>query len=73
MPSDVIRGAGCDEGESQSELGLQQSIVRSLLTPRVCASGAATLLVVVVGLKVFPELAGLKSVEGISKSSPPPE
>ena len=39
----------------------------------VVIGGAATLLVVVAGLKVFPELAGIKSVEGISKSSPPPD
>jgi MFS family permease len=37
--------------------------------PAVIIGGAATLLVVVVGLRGFPELAGIKSVEGIS---PPP-
>jgi MFS family permease len=39
----------------------------------VVIGGGATLLVVLAGLKMFPELAGIKSVEGISKSSPPPE
>jgi hypothetical protein len=38
----------------------------------VVIGGVATLLVVVTGLKVFPELAGIKSVEGISKSASPP-
>jgi MFS family permease len=37
----------------------------------VVIGGVATLVVVVTGLKVFPELAGIKSVEGISKSAPP--
>jgi hypothetical protein len=39
----------------------------------VVIGGGATLLVVLAGLRVFPELAGIKSVEGISKSSSPPE
>ena len=38
--------------------------------PAVLIGGGVTLLVVLVGLKVFPQLAGIKSVEGIS---PPPE
>jgi hypothetical protein len=37
----------------------------------VIIGGGATLLVVLAGLKLFPELAGIKSVEGISASSPP--
>jgi hypothetical protein len=39
----------------------------------VVIGGCATLLVVLTGLKVFPALAGIKSVEGISTSLPPPE
>jgi len=39
----------------------------------VVIGGVATLLVVLTGLKVFPELAGIKSVEGLSTSSPPAE
>jgi hypothetical protein len=38
--------------------------------PAVIIGGAATLLVVVAGLKAFPELAGIRSVEGISPPSP---
>jgi MFS family permease len=41
--------------------------------PAVLIGGGATLLVVLAGLKVFPELAGIKSIEGISASPPPPE
>jgi hypothetical protein len=37
----------------------------------VVIGGVATLLVVVGGLKAFPELAGIKSVECISSPSPP--
>jgi hypothetical protein len=29
-------------------------------------------MVVLAGLKLFPELAGIKSVEGISPPAPPP-
>src|ERR1700722_1467067 len=39
----------------------------------VVIGGGATLLVVLAGLKVFPELDGIKSVEGLSTSSPPAE
>ena len=39
----------------------------------VVIGGGATLLVVLAGLKEFPELAGIKSVEGLSTSLPPPE
>ena len=39
--------------------------------PAVIIGGVATLLVVVGGFKVFPELAGIKSVEGISPQPPP--
>jgi MFS family permease len=35
--------------------------------------GGATLLVVLAGLKAFPELAGIKSIEGISATSSQPE
>jgi hypothetical protein len=38
----------------------------------VVIGGCATLLVVLTGLKVFPALAGIKSVEGLSSSPPPP-
>jgi hypothetical protein len=31
------------------------------------------LLLVLTGLKVFTELAGIESVEGLSTSAPPPE
>ena len=41
--------------------------------PAVLIGGGATLLVVFAGLKLFPELAGIKSVEGISAAAPPPE
>jgi hypothetical protein len=39
----------------------------------VVVGGCATLLVVLTGLKVFPELAAIKSVEGLSTSQPQPE
>jgi hypothetical protein len=39
----------------------------------VVIGGGAALLVVLTGLKVFPELAGIKSVEGLSTSLPPAE
>jgi hypothetical protein len=39
----------------------------------VVIGGGATLLVVLAGLKVFPELAGIKSVEGLSTALPPAE
>jgi MFS family permease len=39
--------------------------------PAVVIGGGATLAVVLAGLKVFPELAGIKSVEGISPPEPP--
>jgi MFS family permease len=41
--------------------------------PAVLIGGGATLLVVVAGLKVFPELARINSIDGISASTPPPE
>jgi MFS family permease len=40
--------------------------------PAVVIGGGATLMVVLAGLKLFPELAGIKSVEGISPPAPPP-
>jgi hypothetical protein len=41
--------------------------------PAVVIGGGATLLVVLAGLKPFPALAGIKSVEGISMPSPRPD
>ena len=40
--------------------------------PAVVIGGGATLAVVLAGLKVFPALAGIKSVEGISPPESPP-
>jgi MFS family permease len=39
----------------------------------VVIGGGATLAVVLAGLRVFPELAGIRSVEGLSATSPQPE
>jgi hypothetical protein len=39
--------------------------------PAGVIGGGATLLLVLTGLKVFPELAGIES--GLSTSAPPPE
>jgi hypothetical protein len=39
----------------------------------VVIGGVATLLVVIGGLKAFPELAGIKSIEGLSAMSSQPE
>ena len=41
--------------------------------PAVLIGGVATLLVVLAGLRMFPALASIKSVEGISPPAPAPE